>query len=75
MSYNPMQWHEHATQAGFLAGVADDHVNAALRGFGLTPAEIAQTLDKADAALCSALRELTQARAQAVTLRDMMEEL
>jgi len=75
MAYNPMQWHEHATNAGFLAGVADDHITDALRGFGLTPAEIAQTLDKADAALCAALRELTQARAQAVMLRDMMEGL
>ena len=74
MAYNPMQWHEHASQAMFLAGVADDHVNDALRGFNLTPGEIAQTLDKADAALCSALRELTQARAQAVMLRDMMGE-
>jgi len=73
MSYNPMSWHEHASQAMFLAGVADDHVNDALRGFNLTPAEIAKSLDHADAALCSALRELTRARAQAVMLRDMME--
>lgn len=69
------QWHEYATQAGFLSGVTDDLINEALKGADWTPAEIATKLDQADATLCTAMRALRRARAEAVILRDAMAEL
>lgn len=68
-----MQWHEHATRAGFLCGVTDDNIAEATKAKGVTLEQICRALDHADAALISAQRELTQARAQAAMLREIME--
>jgi hypothetical protein len=65
-------WHECATDAAFLCGVADDHITEARRRDDL--AEICRTLDHADAALCAALRNLKHAREHAAALRQMMED-
>lgn len=70
---SPMEWHERAARAGFLCGVADDHVTEATKAKGMTLEQICKALDHADAALISAQRELTQARAQAGMLRQIME--
>lgn len=67
-------WHDCASDAAFLCGVADDRITEALRGANLTPSEICSILDNADAALATAHRNLTQARAHAVELRMMMED-
>ena len=71
---SPFEWHELASRAAYLCGVADDIITEATRATGLTLGDICETLDRADAALCSALRELTQARAQAGLLKSMMEQ-
>ena len=59
----PDSWKEPAFKAAFLAGVADDAICLARNRNDLTRAELARSLEDADAALCGAMRELEEARA------------
>lgn len=59
----PDAWKEPAFKAAFLAGVADDAICLARNRNDLTRAELARSLEDADAALCGAMRELEEARA------------
>lgn len=71
---NPLHWHQYATRAGFTAGVADDHLHAATERHAENLRAVVRSLDSADAALCSALRDCRHARKHAGDLLDEIGE-